>query len=90
MKKFLMNLNKQKQNQTPRYNLKGLVKADGELKKYYPSKEKVKYEIGHKTTTVKTTNKKVKHCSNKHQTKIVNLMCLYPNIIFVDGIWCRK
>ncbi len=85
-----MNLNKQKQNQTPRYNLKGLVKANGDSGKYNPSKDHVKYEIGQRTTTMKTTNKKIKHCSNKHQTKIVKLMCLYPNIIFIDGIWCKK
>jgi hypothetical protein len=79
-----------KTNQTPKYNLKGLVKIDKESGKYNPSREQVKYEIGQKTTTMKTTNKKIKHSSNKHQSKIVKLMCLYLNIIFVDGIWCRK
>jgi hypothetical protein len=78
-----------KKKSNTKVQFEGLVKADGESRKYNPSREQVEYEIGQRTT-MKTINKKVKHCSNKHQTKIVKLMCLYPKIIFVDGIWCRK
>jgi hypothetical protein len=47
-----------------------------ESRKYNPSNEQVKYEIGQKTTIMKTTNKIVKQCNNKHQIKIVKLLCL--------------
>jgi hypothetical protein len=56
-------------------NLKGLVEEDGESKKYNPSREQVEYEIGQKIRAI-TTTKKVKQCNNKHQIKIVKLMCL--------------
>jgi hypothetical protein len=36
------------------------VKEDEELGQYNPSTKQVKYEIGQRTTTMKTTNKKVK------------------------------
>ncbi len=52
------------------------MEEEGELKKYNPSMEWVEYEIGQNTTSMKTTNKKVKQCSNKRQIKIVKLMCL--------------
>jgi hypothetical protein len=44
--------------------------------KYNPSREQVEYEIGQNTTTMKNSNKKIRHCSNKCMTKIVKLMCL--------------
>jgi hypothetical protein len=37
--------------------LKGLAEKDRELGKYNPSRERVEYEIGQRTTTMKTTNK---------------------------------
>jgi hypothetical protein len=47
-----------------------------ELWKHNPSKERIKYEIGQRTTKMKTTNKKIKQCSNKYKIKIVKLLCL--------------
>jgi len=64
-------LNQQKQNQTLRKNLKGLEEEKEESGKYNSSKEWDEYEIGQSTTTMKTTNKKVRQCNNKRQTKIV-------------------
>jgi hypothetical protein len=52
------------------------VKKDEESRKFNPSKEWVEYEIGQKTIAMKTIKNKIKQCSNKHQTKIVKLMCL--------------
>jgi hypothetical protein len=52
------------------------VEEDKESKKYNPSNEQVKYEIGQTTTTMKTIKKKVKKCSNNHQTKILKIICL--------------
>jgi len=69
-------LNQQKNNQTPRKFLKGLQNEEEEAGKYNPGREQNEYKIGQNTTTMKTTNKKVKECSSKHQTKIVKLMCL--------------
>ncbi len=58
--------------------------------KYNPSKEQDKYKIGQSAIVMKTTNKKVKQCNNKRQTKIVKLMCLEPKITFVDEMWCKE
>jgi len=46
--------------------LKGLEEKEKELGKYNLSKEWDEYEIGQNTTTMKTTNKKVRECINKH------------------------
>jgi hypothetical protein len=51
-------------------------KKEKESRKDNPGKERIKYEIGQRTTTMKTTNKKFKQCSNKHQNKIVKLLYL--------------
>jgi hypothetical protein len=56
--------------------LKGLKEEEEEPRKYNPSKERDEYEIGQNIMIVKTTNKKVRQCSNIRQTKIVKLMCL--------------
>jgi hypothetical protein len=66
-------LKHQKHNHIPRNFLKGL---EEELWKYNPIREWDKYEIGQSTTTMKTTNKKIKKCANKCKTKISKLMCL--------------
>jgi hypothetical protein len=69
-------LNLQEKNQTLGKFLKGLEEEEEEVGKYNPSMEQDTYKIGQKTTIMKTTNKKVRECSNKHQTKIVKLMYL--------------
>jgi hypothetical protein len=69
-------LNQQENNQTLGKFLKGLEEEEEEVGKYNPNMEQDEYKIGQNTTVMKTTNKKVKECSNKHQTKIVKLMCL--------------
>jgi hypothetical protein len=56
--------------------LKGLEEEEEEPGKYNPSKERDEHEIGQNIAIMKTTNKKVKQCSNKCQTKIVKFMCL--------------
>ncbi len=51
--------------------MKGLEEEKEEPGKYNPSKERDEYEIGQSTRVMKTTNKKVRQCSNKRPTKIV-------------------
>jgi hypothetical protein len=53
-----------------------LEEEEKEVGKYNPSKEQDKYKIEQSAIAMKTTNKKVKQCNNKCQTKIVKLMCL--------------
>ncbi len=40
--------------------MKGLEEEEEEPKKYNPSRDRDEYEIGQSTTTMKTTNKKVR------------------------------
>jgi hypothetical protein len=56
--------------------LKGLAKEDEELWKYNQGREWVEYEIGQRIITMKTTKKKIKQCSKKHEIEIVKFMCL--------------
>ncbi len=58
--------NQQEKNQTPGKILKVLEEEEEETRKYNPNMEQNKYKIGQNTTIMKTTNKKVKECSNKH------------------------
>ncbi len=69
-------MKQQEQNHALGKNLKGLEEEEGEPKKYNPSREHDKYEIGQNTIAMKTTNKKVKECINKRHIKIVKFMCL--------------
>ncbi len=39
---------------------------------------------------MKTTNKKVKQCSNKSLDQNCEAYVFVVNIVFVDGIWCKK
>jgi hypothetical protein len=43
-----------------------LEEKEEEQGKYIPSMERDEYEIGQNIITTKTTNKKIKWCSNKH------------------------
>jgi hypothetical protein len=69
-------LNQQEQNQTLGSNFKGLEEHEKESGKYNPSMEQIEYEIRQRIKPIKTTNKKVKQCTNECQIKIVKLMCL--------------
>jgi hypothetical protein len=66
--------NQQEKSQTLGKFLK--VLEEEEAWKYNPNMEQNEYKIGQNTTIMKTTNKKVKECNNKHHTKIVKLVCL--------------
>jgi hypothetical protein len=59
--------------------LKGLEEEEEEPGKFNPSRKWDKYEIGKNTTTMKTANKKIKKCTNKHKTKIVTHVLITKN-----------
>jgi hypothetical protein len=56
--------------------LKGFGGRGGGLEKYNLIRELDECKIGQSPITMKTTNKKVKECTNKCRIKIVKLMCL--------------
>jgi hypothetical protein len=56
--------------------VKILEEKEEEPGKYNPSKELDKCEIGQNTIAMKTTNKKIRECTNKCHIKIVKLTCL--------------
>ncbi len=67
-------MNQQKHNHTQGNFLKGLEEEEEEPWKYNPSREWDKYESRKNTKITKTTNKKMRECINKCQTRIVKFM----------------
>jgi hypothetical protein len=65
-KKTQRDLKQQELNHTLGNFLKGLEQEEKELGKYNLSREWDEYEIGQNTTIMKTTNKKIRECINKH------------------------
>jgi hypothetical protein len=67
---------KQQEHNHTRKKLKGLEEEEEKPWKHNLSKEQDEYEIRQNTTTMKTTNKKIRECIKKRQKVVVKLKCL--------------